>query len=140
MRAPTRRNRILISVALMIIIVLSAATYFYMKPKHDAIPVYRQLSEDVFKAYFHVGEIRYFIKGALYCTSLEAIKQYYDYMNARNLPGIVYQVVIQDCNYVSEDKVYAKLEEVSGIFAKVSPQSIPDAAPRWMSVNELARE
>ena len=140
MRVPTRRNAILISIISMIFVVLSTALYFYLKPKHDAVPVYKQLSEDVFKPYFHAGEIRYFIKGALYCESLSAIKQYYDHMNARNLPGVIYLIAIGDCDYVSEDKVYAVLQEVTGMFAKVKPQGITDAAPRWMSVNEVARE
>ena len=140
MRAPTRRNTILISIVSIIFLVLSTALYFYLKPRHDAVPVYKQLSEDVFERYFHAGEIRYFIKGALYCESLDAIKQYYDYMNARNLPGVIYLIAKGDCNYVSEDKVYAVLEEVSGIFAKVTPQGITGVDSRWMSVNEVARE
>lgn len=140
MRVPTKWNAILISIVSIIFIGLSTTLYFYLKPKHDAVPVYKQLSEDVFKPYFHAGEIRYFIKGALYCESLSSIKQYYDYMNARNLAGVVYLIAKGDCNYVSEDKVYAVLQEVSGIFAKVTPQGINDANPRWMSVNEVARE
>ena len=134
------RNAIQIGIASIILLISSTVLYIYFKPKHDAIPVYKQLSEDVFKPYFHVGQIRYFTKGALYCDNLDDIKQYYDHMNARNLPRAILLIVIGDCNYSSEDKVYAVLEEVTGMFVKVSPQGISDVAPRWMPALELNRE
>ena len=130
----------LISIASIILLISSAVLYFYLKPKHHAIPAYKILSEDVYKPYFHVGQTRYFTKGTLYCESLDGIKQFYDHMNARSLPRVILLIIIGDCNYVSEDKVYAVLEEVTGMFAKVTPQGIADVAPRWMPVIELAQE
>jgi hypothetical protein len=73
-----KRNAPLISIALIILLISSTILYFYLKPKHHATPVYKQSSDDVYKSYFKVGQIRYFTKGALYCESLDDIKQYYE--------------------------------------------------------------
>ena len=75
MSVSNKRKALLISIASIILLISSAVLYFYLKPKHHALPVYKQLSEDVFKPYFHVGQIRYFTKGALYCENLDDIKQ-----------------------------------------------------------------
>ena len=61
-------------------------------------------------------------------------------MSARYLPGIVSLIIKGECNYVSEDKVYAELEEVSSMFAKVIPQGDSDTGPIWVPVHELVRE
>ena len=140
MSVSNKRKAILIGIASIILLISSAVLYFYLKPKHHAIPVYKQLSEDVYKPYFHVGQTRYFTKGALYCENLDDIKQYYDHVNARNFPRVILLIVIGDCYYASEDKVYAVLEEVTGMFVKVTPQGIADVAPRWMPALELGRE
>jgi len=140
MSSSGNKKTILIALALIILLISSVVMYFYLKPRHHAIPVYKQLPEDVFKSYFHVGQTRYFTKGALYCASLADIKLYYDYMNARNLPRAIWLVVTGDCNYSSEDKVYAVLEEVTGMFAKVKPQGIADIESRWMPALELGRD
>jgi len=140
MKVSNKRKAILIGIASIILLISSTVLYFYLKPRHHAIPVYKQLSEDVFKPYFHVGQTRYFTKGALYCENLDDIKQYYDHVNARNVLGVILLIVIGDCNYTSEDKVYAVLEEVTGMFVKVTPQNIADAAPRWMPALELSKE
>jgi hypothetical protein len=140
MSVSNKRNVILISIASIILVIASTMLYFYLKPKHQAIPVYKQLSDDVYKPYFHVGQVRYFTKGALYCKNLEDIKHYYDHMNARNLPRVILLVVTGDCNFVSEDKVSAVLEEVTGMFVKVTPQGIADVTPRWMPAIELSRK
>ena len=140
MSVTNTRNPILVGIASIILLILSVALYSYLKPKHHAVPVYKQLSEDVYKPYFHIGQIRFYTKGALYCKTLDDIKQYYDHMNARNLPRVILLIVIGDCDFAREDKVYAVLEEVTGMFAKVTPQGITDATPRWMPALELVRE
>ncbi|MCW8964291.1 MAG: hypothetical protein OQL16_10890 [Gammaproteobacteria bacterium] len=140
MSVSNKKDAILISVMSIIILIISTVLYYQLKPKHHAIPVYKRVSEDVYKPYFHVGETRFFTKGALYCENLDDIKQYYDHMNARNRPRVILLIVLGGCNYSSEDKVYAVLEEVTGMFVKVTPQDIDDAAPRWMPALELNRE
>lgn len=140
MSAIGKMKLVLISVASIFLLASSIALYYYFKPRHDAIPVYKQLPEDVFKPYFQVGEERYFTKGTLYCEDLAAIKQYYDYMNERNLGRVVLLVVAGDCNFASHDKVYARLDEVTGMFARVIPRGIDDVSPRWMPVIELIKE
>ena len=135
-----KRNTLLISIASIILLISSASLYFYLKPRHHAIPVYKLSSEDVYKPYFKVGQTRYFTKGSLYCKNLDDIKQYYDHMNDSNLPGFFLLIITGDCNYSSEDKVYAVLEEVTGMFVKVTPQGTTHIEPRWMPAIELGRE
>jgi hypothetical protein len=140
MSALNRRKALLIGIVSIALIITSTVLYFFLKPKHHAIPVYKLLAEDVYKPYFKLGQIRYFTKGALYCEKLDDIKHYYDHMNARNPLGVAVLIITGKCNYVDEDKVYAALEEVTGMFAKVTPQGTKNAAPRWMPVIELVRE
>ena len=140
MSVTSKRNIALISLASVFLLVASVVLYYYFKPKHDAIPVYKQLHDDVFKPYFQVGEVRYFTKGALNCENLDAIKRYYDYMNERNLGRVFLLMASGDCSYSSHDKTYAVLEEVTGMFAKVTPRYTDDASPRWMPVIELSLE
>ena len=140
MSALTKRNAISICITLIVLLILSTVLYYHLKPRHDAIPVYKQLPDNVFKPYFHAGDIRHFTKGALYCKSLGDIKQYYDHMSARYLPGVIMLIIKEDCNYASEDKVYAELEEVNSMFAKVIPLDKEDAEPHWMPVHELVQE
>ena len=135
-----KRNMALISAASILLLVASVVLYYYLKPGHDAIPVYKQIPEDVFKPYFEVGQVRYFTKGTLHCESLEAIKRYYDHMNERNLGRVFLLMVSGDCNYAGDDRVYAVLDEVTGMFARVTPRNTDDTSPRWMPVIELIRD
>ena len=135
-----KRDIAIISVASLVLLVASVMLYYYFKPRHDAIPVYKQLPEDVFKPYFQVGQVRYFTKGTLHCESLDSIKRYYDYMNERNLGRVFLLMVSGDCSYASDDKMYAVLDEVTGMFARVTPRNTDDDSSLWMPVIELIED
>ena len=102
--------------------------------------LYKILPDDLYARHFRVGQRRYFAHGALYCNSEQAIKAYYDYINAENIIGLSMLIITGKCEYSKNKKTAVVIDTLKGMFVKAQISDTEEPSLLWIPAMELAYE